>query len=575
MKNRTRAALAASLIATVAGCSSGPRIPDAALAGAPRISGHVGPVVDGDTTGTARFAGPLLDIFESNAALRAAERLDTVPRPPASVGYERAIDYLQSELGAAGFGASEAFGLRVLETPMAHPAWTPVSAELNVVGFTESGEVRARVTMLGFSDQSAMERTMLPEGVPSFDVVAPMAFSLEELDEGEILVTEQRVREVEQAATERGAAGIVSTFLFAYSRDPKGDAREQEAIFADSVRRGSTIPTLYASPVTRQRLRTAFESGAQLEMKGVVQSEVRPLRTVVAEIRGETRPEEVVYVITHADGYGANDNAAGAAGILELARSIKRLVATRVIDRPARTIRFVFGEESNTAEVALDALDGTPVCGIVADMIGQSYDETGAICLLERGWDPGAITPLPPDEHTPWGAGAVAREDIVPDGLSVFLREALVDVGERASGDGGAAWPTREHPWEGGSDHDTFLERRLPGALVWHFTDFTYATSLDRIAMVDPEELRRTSAAIGAAACAIADAGMRDLERHLDTLNLERRTRLEAVTAAEGDEELAADWRRWQIGARLWIRALCAGDPLPEPVGLDAIELQE
>jgi len=574
MIHRISAALAASLVVAAA-CSSGPRIPDAALAGAPRISGHVGPVVDGDTTGTARFAGPLLDIFESNAAYRAAERLDSVPRPPASVGYERAIDYVANELEAAGFGGSDDFGLQVLETPMAQPAWTPVSAELNVVGFTEAGDVRARVTMLGFSGQDAMERTMLPEGVPSFEVLAPMAFSLDELDEGEILVTEQRVREVEQAAVERGAAGIVSTFLFPYSRDPKGEAREQEAIFADSVRRGSSTPTLYASPVTRERLRTAFEAGAELEMKGVVQTEVRPLRTIVAEIRGETRPEEVVYVITHADGYGANDNAAGAAGILELVRSIKRLVVTRAIDRPARTIRFVFGEESNTAEVALDALDGTPVCGIVADMIGQSYGETGAICLLERGWDPGALTPLPPDEHTPWGAGAVAREDIVPDGLAVFLRQALVDVGEAATGDESAPWPTREHPWEGGSDHDTFLERRLPGALVWHFTDFTYATSLDRIAMVDPEELRRTSVAIGAAACAIADAGMRDLERHLDTLNLERRARLDAVAEAEEDEELARDWRRWQIGARLWIRALCAGEPLPEPVGIDEIELQE
>lgn len=568
-------AVAACLLTGLSACSGGPRIPDAALAGAPRISGHVGPVVDGDMTGTARFAGPLLDIFEASAAHRAAERLDSVPRPPASVGYERAIDYLVGELEAAGFGASNGFGLQVLETPMAQPAWTPVSAELNVVGFTEAGEVRARVTMLGFSGQAAMERTMLPEGVPSFEVIAPMAFSLDELDEGEILVTEQRVRDVEREATERGAAGIVSTFLFAYSRDPKGDAREQEAIFADSVRPGSTIPTLYASPVTRERLRTAFEAGAQLEMKGVVQTEVRPLRTVVAEIRGEVRPEEVVYVITHADGYGANDNAAGAAGILELVRSIKRLVVTRAIDRPARTIRFVFGEESNTAEVALDGLEGTPVCGIVADMIGQSYAETGAICLLERGWDPGALTPLPPDEHTPWGAGAVAREDIVPDGLAVFLRQALVDVGEAARGDDGAPWPTREHPWEGGSDHDTFLERGLPGALVWHFTDFTYATSLDRIAMVDAEELRRTSAAIGAAACAIADAGMRDLERHLDTLNLERRARLEAVAEAEADEELARDWRRWQIGARLWIRALCAGEPLPEPVAISEIELQE
>ena len=82
--------------------------------------------------------------------------------------------------------------------------------------------------------------------------------------------------------------------------------------------------------------------------------------------------------------------------------------------------------------------------------------------------------------------------------------------------------------------------------------------------MVDPEELRRTAVAVGAAALAVADARPMDLERHLDTLNLERRVRLDAVVREEAGPEAEELWKAWFKGARFWLKALTAGEALPE-----------
>jgi carboxypeptidase Q len=67
---------------------------------------------------------------------------------------------------------------------------------------------------------------------------------------------------------------------------------------------------------------------------------------VIGEIKGATRPEEVVLIGAHLDswdlGTGALDNGANAMMVLDLARQIKRLGL-----RPARTVRFALwnGEE--------------------------------------------------------------------------------------------------------------------------------------------------------------------------------------------------------------------------------------
>ncbi|MEE2940427.1 MAG: M28 family peptidase [Planctomycetota bacterium] len=556
------------------GCSS-PPIPEGWEALGPRKGGHVGPPIDAGEAGTGRFVEAVLGSFEAPAAMALAEEFDAERRPPASEGYDRAVDRLIATLFGAGYGDEDAgadagFLLEVISEPMAQPSWTPISAEIAVRGRGARGRTR-RIVLAGFSEASDEQRTLLPEGVPSYAVSGAPVFALEDVVEGSVFVTDQPLGEVSLEAAERGAAAVVSSFQLPYAKDPTGSDRHFDAIFDGHVQPGATLPAMYVSLRTAESIQQAARAGGSLDLRSEVRTAVRELRTVVATIVGAERPEEVVYVVAHVSGSGANDNAAGAGAVVELARTIKRLISAGTIERPRRSIRFVFGDEAGAGGTALDHATDIPVAGIVADMIGASYARTGAICLLERGWDPGAVRPLSPDVHTPRGAGSVAGKDILPNGLSIVLRQALVDVGESVVASGETPWATREHPWEGGGDHDDFLDRGVAAALVWHFTDFAYSTSLDRMDHVDAEELRRTTCAIGAAALAVADMVPGDLRRHLDSLNLEAKLRMDAARA-EGGEGLQDAWKDWFVGARFWLRALAGGEPLPdidtlEPIG--------
>ncbi len=537
------------------------------------IGGHVGPAVaeSKEPSGPYRFVPSLLGIFESGAAMAVAADIDEHYRSPGGDGYEAAVDSVLAGLYGAGFGAEAGFDLKVISEPMSTPAWTPLSAEISELVPQGNRKPRSKPIAL-FEEESDPFRLLLAEGSVSCNLQGAAVFSLEDVLPGTILVTKESIRSIEQDAVKKGAVAVVSSYQLAYCVDPTGRARHVDAIYHGSVRPGSTLPSFYVSPRMAETIQRASQGGTKIELVGRVKTEVRELRTVVATIRGAERPDEAVYIVSAVSGVGANDNAAGAAGILEGARALKRLIGSGQLQRPRRTLHFVFGKEAEAGGTALDEMGGTPVAGVVADMISASYEETGAICLLERGWDPAALVALPPDTHTPWGAGSVAEEDILPNGLSLILREALVDVGQEIAEESGAPWSTREHPWEGGSDHDAFLGRGIPAALVWHFTDFAYSTSLDRMKFVDPDELRRTSVAIVAAAAAVADARPSDLPTYLESLAIERDLRLRAVTASDSGQGLRVLWTDWFSGADLWLRALTAGQTLPEFEGLRSLD---
>jgi hypothetical protein len=108
-----------------------------------------------------------------------------------------------------------------------------------------------------------------------------------------------------------------------------------------------------------------------------------------------------------------------------------------------------------------------------------------------------------------------------------------------------------------------FIARGIPAALFWHFTDFTYHTSMDRTEFVDPEEMRRTGTALMTTALALADPRPGDLDRYLATLNLELNTRVAAAESAK-QSALAKLWKDWCHGARQWLRAECLRIPAAE-----------
>lgn len=521
---------------------------DPAASSAPEPLPRVPAVAPGES-GPARFVSALYDSFGVERALACAAFVDQWYRAPANEGYEASLEHLRELLSAAGFGAREGFELEVLESPMRQPAWTPRSASLELL---HEGAEPER--LLGFDAPGDRDRTMLPVHAPSAQVEGPLSRELEGAPEGSILLTREMLdARVLRRAQERGLAGVLSSALRPLNVDPSGRERHLDAILFHQVPAGTRIAVAQISPRVHARLEELLARGAapRVALRASVESVERPLRTLVATLVGDSRPQEAIAIASHVQEPGAGDNASGVAGIAEGARALAQLVAAGAVARPARSIVFLWGDEFRQSQVWLEKGARRPIAAISADMLGQSPERTGAIALLERAPDPGALVILPPEEHTPWGAGRVEESELAPNGLALVARTALRDVAAKVGG-----WTSSEHPWEGGSDHDVFLRHEVPAILLWHFTDFSYHTGLDRMEMLDGEELRRTAVALLATALAVADARPADLERYLSSLALERELRLEAARRA-GRADVAAQWERWCEGAADWLRALC------------------
>ena len=470
-------------------------------------------------------------------------------RAPANEGYNATLDHVEERLREAGFGSVEGLELEEIETELTGRAWTPRSASLELI--SGDGEPER---LHGFSTPSGADRVMLPINAPSADVMGTVCLDPDALVQGQILLTSGGLGgRTLRAAKQRGAVAVLSSSVNDFTVDPRGSEEHLDAILFSSVSASNTLPVGKVSTRTYLRLAELSESGedVRLRFRAEVAWSEGPLRTLVARVVGRGLAEEAVAIASHVQEPGAGDNASGVGGLTEGACELARLLRAGELEPPARSVVFLFGDEMRQSAIWLERTALRPIAGISADMLGQSFEQTGAICLLERSPDPGALDTLAPDVHTPWGAGRTREELLVPSGLALIARSAQHDVARHVGG-----WRFSENPWEGGSDHDVFLRKKVPGILLWHFTDFTYHTGLDRLSRLDPEELRRTATTVLATALAVADLRRSDLERYFASDELELEVRTRSAELAERPD-VAQRWRDWSAGVRAWLETTC------------------
>jgi aminopeptidase YwaD len=514
----------------------------ASLAPLPAQDRHIGPDTPTGSTGPARFVGPMLASFDREKAMEHIAFTDRFYREPGNDGFEAVVDRVLTTLRAHGFGEKEHLALEVIETRDA-PGWSPVRATLSVLD--EQGEA---TTLLAFGPDDDRNRTMLPTGAPGGTVEGRAVFDPDDVEEGTILITGSPPGFIARRVKAAGGIAILSARISGYNRDTSGKDRHLDAIIYGRVRGGNDLMVGQISLRVHDKLRALAKEGpVRLRFEAEVKKTPRKLRTVVATFVGHSEPNTVVPIAGHIQEPGAVDNASGVGGLLEAVCALTRAIDSGEIPRPRRSVAFVWGNEMEQSRVYLDHTKRTAIAAISADMIGASRAQTGAWPLLERDPDPGAQTLLPPDEHTPWGAGRVRDGMIHPNGLSLIARLALRDVARAVGG-----WETREHPWEGGSDHDIFIRSGVPAVLLWCFTDFAYHTSLDRLSHVDPEVTRRMATVIVATALSIADPADGDLDRYRAAVELDRKLRVGAAEGVE-NESLVLDWKKWFEGVDAWL----------------------
>ncbi|MFR2965368.1 MAG: M28 family peptidase [Anaerovoracaceae bacterium] len=107
-----------------------------------------------------------------------------------------------------------------------------------------------------------------------------------------------------------------------------------------------------------------------------------------------------------------------------------------------------------------------------------------------------------PDSHTLWGAGSISG--LFADGY--FLNDLYMYATQSVIKYHDNTFRVDVCPYEGGSDHSRFLAQGIPALLTWHFTDYTYHTSVDTLNMSSADEMENVGITSLATALIMANA---------------------------------------------------------------------
>lgn len=392
-----------------------------------------------------------------------------------------------------------------------------------------------------------------------------------------VLVATQPSAALPLAVERYGAAGIVS-----YAQNQQSAWWKEDETLVRWGHLGSfPAPKTFAFMVSLRQARDWQERlarGTAVRLRAEVRAGQHPgsYDIVTAVIPGADpalRNEEIV-LSCHLDHLrpGANDNASGCAAILEVARTLAKLIREKEIPAPRRTIRFVWPPEIEGTIALLNARPEIPRQAravIHMDMVGGG-PVTQATFHVTRS--PKSLPTFVND---------------VGEALGRFVNEQTA----RFAGAGSAAWPLVD-PEGGkqalqaafvdftlGSDHEVWTEGtwRVPAIYFNDWPDRYIHTDGDEIGNLDATKLLRAAFLGAASAWVLADLDAADvpalwqvMRRH--TLErtagiLARRERLRAAGQAEEGENLLRFHWAWERAAVDSLRAFAV---LPPEVAADA-----
>ncbi|HEV2962087.1 MAG TPA: M28 family metallopeptidase, partial [Candidatus Angelobacter sp.] len=315
---------------------------------------------------------------------------------------------------------------------------------------------------------------------------------------GKIVLAAAQPGGVQELAVEKfGAAGIVS---YAQNQRTAWWGEDENLVrwgHLESFPKTKTFGFM-VSLKTARALRDRLARGEQIRLHAVVRAgdHAANYEIVTATIPG-TDPklkEEEIAFSCHLDHQrpGANDNASGCVTILEVARTLQKLLTEGKLARPARTIRFIWPPEIEGTTTLLNArpdLAQHIKAAIHMDMVGGS-PVTKAIFHVTRG--PLSLPSFVHDVAEAFGDFANQQsEKLAKTGVTEYPLVAP---------EGGKEPLLAEFAWFSmGSDHDVYQEGsfRIPAIYLNDWPDRYIHTNFDSAANIDPTKLKR-AAFIGA-----------------------------------------------------------------------------
>lgn len=346
--------------------------------------------------------------------------------------------------------------------------------------------------------------TALAQGSRNADVEAEVVFVNQGRDadyagkdvKGKIVLSSRSAGSVFASAMQRGALGVLGLSSGGYTDgnytfDQVGWSSVSPA--ADSSAFGFALSL-------RQflQLRTFVDTGQKVVVRAHVRTKTYPgrMNVVSAAIPGTDPSAGELILVAHAFETiatpGANDNCTGVGTILEVGRTLARLIRDGEIPKPRRTIRFVWGPE---------------ISGTTAYMF--EHPELQDRLLVALNFDMTGANPKTTD--------AYLRMKMTPDSRPSYLNDLIgsllqfVDQTTIRSPQGqNAQFNYRLSPVAtvtSGSDHSVFNNGGIPAMQFNYWADNFYHSSGDRIEHVDPTELKRVTFTAAAAVAYLATAG--------------------------------------------------------------------
>src|SRR3989442_2210464 len=366
----------------------------------------------------------LANELSGETAKRNLEGIAQFHRQRGSQGFHAAAELVAERLRAYGLSdvailQFPADGKIFYGTQRSRPAWDAEAGELAEKGGNslacekaiheaadaahKEGKIGMLIVCLNTLASYQAEPIVLAEDSESADV-----FGAELVDVGEgtkesdyagkdvrgniVLASAQPGAVQDLAVGKFGAAGIVS---YAQNQKTAWWGEDENLIRWGHLETFSANKTFgfMVSLKTARALRERLARGEEIRLHAVVKAGQHPgaYEVVTATIPGadpKLKDEEIAFSC-HLDHQrpGANDNASGGATILEVARTLQKLINEGKLTRPARTMRFIWPPE---IEGTLALLNGKPefarqIKAVVhMDMVGGG-PETKAVFHVTRG----------------------------------------------------------------------------------------------------------------------------------------------------------------------------------------------
>jgi aminopeptidase YwaD len=442
--------------------------------------------------------------LSGESAKRNLEFITRLHRMRGSKDYNQAITFIASKLQEYKLASIEIIkiptdGITMYGTQKSRPAWNAEFAELWEMEKQNSGWMQSvkvadyeSIPLVLAQDSHSGEATAelldIGKGISETDYTNKNV-------KGKLVLTSSQPETVVPLAIEKyGAAGIIS-----YAQNqPTAWSKENDNLIRWGHLATFTNTKTFAFMVSLKQARSFQERLAKneritLHAKVIAEQSAGSYDILTAVIEGSDpilKKEEIAYSC-HLDHPrpGANDNASGCMSILEVARTLNKLIAEGKMERPKRTLRFIWSPEIE-GTVALLNFKPEMAATIHMDMVGGG-PETKAIFHVSRSAQ--SLPSFINDVGEAFG-------DFVNHASNAYAAGEAVHYPIIAREGGKEALSALLGEFHMGSDFEVYNEGSfsIPSIYLHDWPDRYIHTNYDVAANIDPTKMKR-SAFIGAA----------------------------------------------------------------------------